>query len=115
MKYKKQYNLAHVTSLDALRKEEFVVRQRISEREEELRMKMFEIPAELAAAGVNRMIPGFLKGKVTNAALNGGKKLINAFFVPEENQQPGLITHVVKNRSVFSIIKKGISIFKGRK
>jgi hypothetical protein len=115
MKYKMRYDLSHVDSLEALKREQRVVQKRLKDREEELRLKMYEIPAELAAAGANTLIPKFLRGKVTNAALNGGKKLINAFFVPDEHQQGGnMLTKTVKNRGVFSIIKKGIGLFKGK-
>ncbi len=112
MKYKTKYDLSHVTSMDTLRREQLVVKGRLKSREEEMKMKMYEIPAELTAAGINRFIPTFLRGKVTNAALNGSKKLINAFFVPENNQPQNLLTHTVKNRGIFSFIKKGISLFK---
>jgi len=114
MKYKTHYNLSHVTSIEALLKEQGVVRQRIAHRESELRLKMYEIPAELAAAGANSFIPKFLRGKITNAALNGGKKLINAFLVPENKQPQNMLTTTVKHRGVFSFIKKGISLFKGK-
>ena len=115
MKYKTKFDVSHVTSLEALQREQLIVKQRITNKQEELKMKMYEIPAELAAAGVNRMIPNFLKGKVSNAALNGGKKLINAFFVPEDNKSTDLVKHVVKNRGIFSVIKKGISLWKNKK
>jgi hypothetical protein len=100
--------------MEALRREQMVVRGRIKDREMELRMKMYEIPAELAAAGANSIIPKFLRGKLTNAALNGGKKLINNFLVPNDAKQQNLLTHTIKNRGVFSIIKKGISLFRGK-
>ena len=112
MKYKKQYSLSHVTTMDELQREQLVVRGRLKSREEDLKLKMYEIPAELTAAGINKFIPNFLRGKVTNAALNGSKKLINAFFVPDNKQSKNLLTHTVKNRGFFSIIKKGISIFR---
>ena len=114
MKYKTHYNLSRITSMGALRREQTVVRGRIKDREMELRMKMYEIPAELAAAGANSIIPKFLRGKLTNAALNGGKKLINNFLVPNDAKQRNLLTHTIKNRGVFSIIKKGISLFRGK-
>jgi hypothetical protein len=73
---------------------------------------MYEIPGELAAAGVNTFIPKILRGKITDAALNGGKKLINAFFAPQIS--PGnLLTYGAKRPSaIVSILKKGFNIFK---
>lgn len=112
MRYKKTYDLSHVTSLESLKKEQQAVRRRITAHEEELKMKMYEIPAELAAASANTLIPKFLRGKITNAALNGGKKLINAFVVPEDKQPKNLLTHTVQNRGLFSAIKKGIGLFR---
>jgi hypothetical protein len=49
--------------MEALRREQMIVRARIKGREDELRLKMYEIPAELAAAGANTLIPKFLRGK----------------------------------------------------
>jgi hypothetical protein len=116
MKYKTRYDLSHINSIDALRREQLVVKERIKDRENELRLKMYEIPAELAAAGANSFIPKILRGKITNAALNGGKKIINSFFVPGETQPQNLLTHTIKNPSgVFSLIKKGIGLFRGKK
>jgi hypothetical protein len=115
MKYKTTYDLSHINSLDALRREQIIVKSRIKERENELRMKMYEIPAELAAAGANSIIPRMLRGKITDAALNGGKKLINRFFVPAEAQPKNLLTHTITNPGIFSIVKKGIGLLRGKK
>lgn len=112
MKYKTQYSLSHVTTMETLRREQLVVKERLKSREEVLRLKMYEIPAELTAAGINKFIPNFLRGKVTNAVLGGSKKLINAFFVPGSQQSQNLLTNTVKNHGIFSIVKKGISLFK---
>ncbi len=96
-------------------REQVKVKARIKERENELRLKMYEIPAELAVAGANSMIPKIFRGKLTNAALNGGKKLINNFLVPKEKQEENLLTHTVKNRGVLSILKKGFDLWRSRK
>lgn len=111
-----KYNLSHVNSLQALKREQQIVRQRIKDEEHELRMKMYEIPGELAAAGANTFIPKILRGKITNAALNGGKKLINGFFAPADEQNGNLLTYGVKKPAgVLSILKKGFSLFKALK
>lgn len=109
-----KYDLSHINSLPSLIKEQNKVRQRIAEAENELRLKMYEIPGELAAAGANSLIPKFLRGKVTSAALNGGKKLINGFFSPANPQQDKLLTYSSKAPGVFSILKKGFGLLKGR-
>ncbi len=116
MIYKTTYDLSHITSVNALKREQLIVKERIKDREQELRLKMYEIPAELAAAGANSFIPKLLRGRITNAALNGGKKLINNFFVPSDSKQQNLLTHTIKNPSgVFSLIKKGIGLLSRKK
>ncbi len=111
-----KYNLSHIGSLQALQREQEIVRQRIKEEEHELRVKMYEIPGELAAAGANTFIPKILRGKITNAALNGGKKLINGFFAPHEQQNGNLLTYAAKRPSgVISLLKKGFSLLKSAK
>jgi len=116
MKYKTTYDLSHITSVNALKREQLIVKERIKNREQELRLKMYEIPAELAAAGANSIIPKLLRGKITNAALNGGKKLINNFIVPSDSKQQNLLTYTMKNPSgVFSLIKKGIGLLSRKK
>ena len=109
-----KYNLSHINSLEALVREQGKVKQRIKDVESEIRLKMYEIPGELAAAGANTLIPKFLRGNITNAALNGGKKLINGFFSPS-NPQDKLLTYTSKAPGLFSIIKKGFSLLKSRK
>ena len=103
-----EYDFSHIKSVDDLKREQFAVRQRIKMHQDSIQRKMYEIPAEIAAAGANTLIPGFLKGKVTNAALNGGKNLINKFFVPEEKGGvvPGLIKHSGLIKKVFSLFRK---------
>ncbi len=117
MKYRTTYDLSHIKSMEALRREQLVVQARIENREEALRLKLYELPGELAAAGANSLIPKFFRGKITNAALNGGKKLINSFFAPTESRQQNLLTHAAKSSpGIFSIVKKGIGgLLKGKR
>lgn len=106
--------MSHITSVAALQKEQAMVRQRITRREDELKMKMYEIPAELAAASVNSMIPDILRGKITNAALNGGKRILNSLLVPDTKQKSDLLTTTVKHRGIFAAIKRGIKVIRGK-
>lgn len=115
MKYKTRYDTSHITTMEALKREQLVVKARLKAREEEMRLKMYEIPAELAAAGANSFIPKIFRGKITNGILNAGKKVINTFMVPEGKQPQNLLTHTVKNRGVFSLLKKGLNLWKGKK
>jgi hypothetical protein len=41
-----------------------VVQARIEDREHELRLKLYEMPAEIAAAGANSLIPKFLEARL---------------------------------------------------
>ena len=102
----------HLNSLEAIAIEKSRVQARLDRGRQELSLKMYEIPAELAAAGVNTIIPSFLKGKVTNAALSGGKKLINKFMVPEDSNRA--ISGVSKGISLVRGLKKVYSLWKGR-
>lgn len=106
-------NMNHINSLEALNREKILVRKRLERHKDALSLKLYEIPAELAAAGANTLIPGFLKGRVTNAALSGGKKLINRFIVPEEKSNSALPS-VMKGISLVRGIKKAISLWRGK-
>ncbi len=68
------YDLSHIKLFRNIKREQQLIRQRVKLRENELRLKMYEIPAELAAAGAKSFIPKMLRGKIADAALNGGKK-----------------------------------------
>jgi len=103
--------MQRIKTIEDVRLEKQRVQQRLAYTQQELSRKMYEIPAELAAAGANSMIPGFLRGKVTNAALSGGKKLINAFIVPEEKQN-NLLPKAAKGLSIIRGIKSAIKLFK---
>jgi hypothetical protein len=106
-----EQTLQQITSIETLRREKIRVKERLQYHEKELSRKMYEIPAELAAAGANSFIPSFLRGKVTNAGLNVGKKLINKFFVPEEKEQ-SLLPAASKSIGLFRGLKKAFSLFK---
>ena len=105
-------NSSRINSIEALQREQQLVRNRIKQHEVELRKKLQELPGELAVVGANTFIPKILRGKVTNTALNGGKFLINKFFVDSDDQKflPG-----IKKPGVFSVVKKVFRMFKGKK
>lgn len=97
-----------ITNLEQLRQEKARVKLRLEQRRKDFSHKMYEIPAELAAAGANSLIPSFLRGKVTNAALSGGKKLINGLMLPGENSGHNL-PKVVKG---IGLLGKVIRLFR---
>jgi hypothetical protein len=105
--------LSHIKSVEALRQERFRVQQRIIEHEKEFKKKLQQLPAELAAAGANSLIPPFLRGKITNSALNGGKFLINKFFVTPEANQRSLLPASSKN-GILPFVKTVFKMFKGK-
>ncbi len=108
-----EQDFSHIKNLETLTVEKFIVRERMERRKQALALKLYEIPAELAAAGANTLIPGFLKGRVTNAALSGGKKLINRFVVPEENSK-GSLPSIAKGISIVRSLKKIYALWRGR-
>lgn len=102
------YKTSTIDSLEALQREQFIVRERLKSKEGALRNRVHQIPAELAAAGANSFIPKIFRGKVTNAALNGGKSLINRYFAPDDDR-PGqnLINGTVKQAG---LLTKGLKL-----
>jgi hypothetical protein len=110
-----EYDLSHITSIEDLKKEQALITQRILMREEELRLKLYEIPAEIAAAGVNSLIPNFFRGKITDAALNGGKKLMKKLLAPSSDNRINSISNFKQTNSVISIIGKGLKLLKGKR
>ena len=103
-----------ITSLEDLQREQFIINERLKARKESLKGKLHQIPGELAAAGVNSFIPKILRGKVTNAALNGGKKLVNSYFAPDGNTTKSLIGAGAKGRGILSGIKSIFKLVRGK-
>lgn len=108
------YKPSTIDSLEALQKEQFIVRERLKTREGVLKNKMYEIPGEMAAAGANSFIPKILRGKVTNAALSGGKNLINWYFSPRDQPGRDVLKGAVKKRGLLTGVKTIFKMLKGR-
>lgn len=107
-------NVSNITSFEALQREQFIVRERLKARQESIKNQMHLIPGELAAAGLNSFIPKILRGKITNAAVNGGKNLINTYFAPENSERRKLLNGSVKKFGLISGAKALFKIFKGK-
>ena len=107
-------NLSHIKSAQAIRQEQYRVRERLKLQEKEFKKRFQQLPAELAAASANNLIPKFLRGKVTDTALNGGKFLINKFFVADDDNNRSLITQTRKT-GVIPFVKTVFRMFKGKK
>ena len=103
-----------IDSLEALQREQFIVRERLKSREGALKNKMHEIPGELAAAGANSFIPKILRGKITNTVLNGGKSLINRYFAPDDSSKQNLLTGAVKKVGLLSTVGKVLKLLRRR-
>lgn len=108
------YNISQITTLEDLQREQFIVRERLKTRQQSLQNKMYQIPGELAAAGVNSFIPKFLRGKVTNAALSGGKRLINGYFAPDDGTPGNLVSGAVKKVGLLKSFKSIFNLIRGR-
>ncbi len=50
-------DLSHIKSIDDLKREKEITKLNINEHEWQLRKKFQQLPAEIAAAGVNNFIP----------------------------------------------------------
>ena len=107
-------NLSHIKSSEALRQEQFRVRERLKLQEKDFKKRFQQLPAEIAAASANNLIPRFLRGKVTDTALNGGKFLINKFFVADDDHNKSLITQT-RETGVIPFVKTVFRMFKGKK
>ena len=107
-------NQPKIDSLDALKLEQQRVRQRIVLHEKEFAKKFQQLPGELAVASANNFIPRFLRGKVTDTALSGGKFLIDKLFVKQDEANKFNLP-VIKKTGVVPFVKTVFRMFKGRK
>lgn len=105
--------LSHIKNVETLQQERFRVQQRLQLHEKEFKKKIQQLPGELAAAGANNFIPPFLRGKVTDTALNGGKFLINKLFVTGDSNEKGLIKTTAKS-GIIPFVKTVFKMFKGK-
>ena len=78
-----------INSLEELRLHQEATRLKIRDTEQQIRMKMQEMPGELFYSGLDSVIPNFLSGRVSSMALNAGKGVINHFFVKKALSQGG--------------------------
>ncbi|MEO6916696.1 MAG: hypothetical protein ABI151_14605 [Chitinophagaceae bacterium] len=84
---------ASISTLEELKLHQQATRLRIKDKEQQIRLKMQEVPGELFYSGIDSVIPSFLSGKVSSFALNAGKGVINHFFVRKAVGQvmPGVL------------------------
>jgi hypothetical protein len=108
-------NTSHLNSIEALKLEQLKVRQRLTQHEKEFKKKFQQLPGELAVASANNFIPRFLRGKVTNTALNGGKFLIDKFFVSEDDTNKTNIITKANKSGIIPFVKTVFRMFKARR
>ena len=77
----KQQTRSSINSLEELKLHQEATRLRIRDKEQQIRLKMQEMPGELFYSGMDSVIPNFLTGKVSSMALSAGRGMINHFFV----------------------------------
>jgi ABC-type multidrug transport system fused ATPase/permease subunit len=107
-------DLTHIKSVATLKQEQEIIRGRLKMYEKEFKKKLQQLPGEAAAAGANNFIPRFLRGKITDTALNGGKFLINKFFVNEDEDKKTILP-AVKKPGLFTIAKNVFRMLKKKK
>ena len=77
----KQQSRSSINSLEELKLHQEATRLRIRDKEQQIRLKIQEVPGELFYSSMDSVIPNFLTGKVSSMALSAGRGMINHFFV----------------------------------
>ena len=104
-----------IKSIADIKLEQQRTKARLQVYEADFKKKIQQLPGELAVAGANNFIPRFLRGKVTNTALSGGKFLIDKFFVESENNPQGSIGLPIRKSGVIPFVKTVFRMFRNRK
>jgi hypothetical protein len=108
-------NTNNIKSIADLKVQQQKTRERLQYYETDFKKKIQQLPGELAVASANNFIPRFLRGKVTDTALSGGKFLIDKFFV-EPGQANSTSTGLPLRKSgVIPFVKTVFRMFKNRK
>jgi hypothetical protein len=108
-------NTHNIKSLEDLRLQQLKTRERLQYHEADFKKKFQQLPGELAVASANNFIPRFLRGKVTDTALSGGKFLIDKFFVAPEQGNTINTGLQIKKSGVIPFVKTVFRMFKNRK
>jgi hypothetical protein len=108
-------NIQSIKSIADLKVQQQKTRERLQHYELDFKKKIQQLPGELAVASANNFIPRFLRGKVTDTALSGGKFLIDKFFV-EPGQTNATPTRLPLRKSgVIPFVQTVFRMFKNRK
>ena len=108
-------NTQTIKSIADLREQQQRAKQRLQYYEADFKKKFQQLPGELAVASANNFIPRFLRGKVTDTALSGGKFLIDTFFVAPDQNNSNSLGLPLRKSGVVPFVKTVFRMFKGRK
>lgn len=104
-----------IKSMADLKLERLKTQERLKGHQLEFKKKIQQLPGELAVASANNFIPRFLRGKVTNTALSGGKFLIDKFFIEPDQNTIAAKGQSIRKSGVIPFVKTVFRMFKGRK
>jgi hypothetical protein len=108
-------NTEAIKSLADLRQQQQRAKERLHYYEADFKKKFQQLPGELAVASANNFIPRFLRGKVTDTALSGGKFLIDTFFVAPDQTTANTQGLPIRKSGVIPFVKTVFRMFKNRK
>lgn len=96
-------------NLEELREGRKSVKQRVVLQEKMLKDRLQELPGQLIYTGVKSVLPPLISGKITNSVLNGGKALVDHFFVKGGDKDKPLLK-VVKNVGFLTAVRWGVRL-----
>jgi hypothetical protein len=108
-------NTQTIKSLADLKQQQQYTKQRLQYYEADFKKKIQQLPGELAVASANNFIPRFLRGKVTDTALSGGKFIIDKFFVEPDQSNTNTSGLPLRKSGVIPFVKTVVRMFKNRK
>ncbi len=107
-------NTSNIKSIADLKMQQQKTRERLQYYEADFKKKFQQLPGELAVASANNFIPRFLRGKVTDTALSGGKFIIDKFFVSPEQGTISVPGQSLRKSGVIPFVKTVFRMFKKR-
>jgi hypothetical protein len=108
-------NTQSIKSIADLKVQQQKTRERLQYYEADFKRKIQQLPGELAVASANNFIPRFLRGKVTDTALSGGKFLIDKFFIEPGQTNSTPTGFPLRKSGVIPFVKTVFRMFKNRK
>lgn len=107
--------LKPIKSIADIKTQQELTRQRLQNYEVDFKKKIQQLPGELAVASANNFIPRFLRGKVTDTALSGGKFIIDKFFVDADANPSNASRLPIRKSGVIPFVKTVFRMFKNRR